>query len=269
MKRIYLLGPKGMLGEMVRRYFVSFKGFDVVVVDQRFDHDNLVDYFRRYDSESPAVFINGIGVTPQKAARAQDFMLPNILLPLELARTLEPKHRLIHPSTDGVFRCDRGSPYPATFPPDAGDAYGWSKLQAERTLLARPNTVIIRTSIIGPTSGSASGLLQWFLSQQPGARLSGFTNHYWNGMTTLQWCVEVERLLAKADEPVGRLVQYGWRGGCSKHEMLQCFRDAFRHDITVTPVENTQAVDRRLEPDVEVPDLRAQLDQLRITIEAP
>jgi anti-sigma regulatory factor (Ser/Thr protein kinase) len=76
MKRIYLLDPRCMLGEMVRRYFVSCEGFEVVAVDQRFDHDNLVDYFRRYDSEPPAVFINGIGVIPQKAASAQDFVLP-------------------------------------------------------------------------------------------------------------------------------------------------------------------------------------------------
>lgn len=268
MKRIYVLGPGGMLGEMVRRYFGASGSFEVVAIDQRFDHDNLVDHFRRYDNEPPAVFVNGIGAIPQKVSRAQDFILANVLLPLELARTLAPQHRLIHPSTDCVFRGDRGAPYPSAMPPDAADPYGWSKLQAERVLTTRPNTVVIRTSIIGPSSGPASGLLQWFLSQPPGARLSGYTNHHWNGMTTLQWCVEVERLLLAPDTPDGRLMQFGWTGGCSKHEMLQMFREAFRPDITVTPVEHGDAVDRRLEPDVEVPDLREQLARLRPMVEA-
>jgi dTDP-4-dehydrorhamnose reductase len=267
-KRIYVLGPRGMLGEMVRRHFGAREGFEVVPVDRRFDYDNLVDHFRCYDDEPPAVFVNGIGAIPQKVSRAQDFVLPNILLPLELARTLASQHRLVHPSTDCVFRGDRGTPYPSAAPTDAADSYGWSKLQAERALLARPNTVIVRTSIIGPSSGPASGLLQWFLSQPLGERLSGFTNHYWNGMTTLQWCVEVERLLTRPEVSGGRMVQYGWRGGCSKHEMLQQFRDAFRPDITVTPVEHAQTVDRRLEPEVEVPELRVQLTALRARMEA-
>ena len=268
MKRIYVLGPRGMLGEMVRRYFGSREGFEVIAVDRRFDYDNLIDYFRCHDDERPAVFINGIGAIPQKVLRAQDFVLPNILLPLELARTLAPQHRLIHPSTDCVFRGDRAKSYLSDIPPDAADAYGWSKLQAERALIARPNTIVVRTSIIGPSSETASGLLQWFLAQPQGTCLSGYINHHWNGMTTLQWCEEVKQLLARPDEPAGCLVQYGWRGGCSKHEMLKRFRDTFRPDITVTPMEHPHTVDRRLEPDVEVPDLHAQLERLRIQMEA-
>ena len=259
MKRIYLLGPRGMLGEMVLRHFSTRPGFEVVPVEQRFDHDNLVDYFCRYDQEPPAVFVNGVGAIPQKVSHAQDFVLPNILLPLELARRLAPQHQLIHPSTDCVFRGDRGQHYPSSYEPDASDAYGWSKIQAERALVLRPNTVVVRTSIIGPSSGPASGLMQWFLSQPEGASLSGFTNHLWNGMTSQQWCVEVESLMATPNPALGQLLQFGWLGGCSKYEMLILFRDAFRPDITVSPVEQLEAVDRRLNPDIFVPALREQL----------
>ena len=266
MKRIYVLGSHGMLGEMVMQYFSTRPGFEVVPVAQRFDHDNLVDYFRRYDQESPAVFVNSIGAIPQKVSRAQDFVLPNILLPLELARSLALHHQLIHPSTDCVFRGDRGMPYPSDASPDASDAYGWSKIQAERALVSRPNTVVIRTSRIGPSRGPASGLLQWFLSQPHGASISGFTNHLWNGMSTLQWCLEVERLMAAPDPAAGRLLQFGWKRGCSKHEMLVLFRDAFRPDINVFPVEHSERVDRRLEPDIEVPDLCAQIADMRAKV---
>lgn len=263
LKRIYVLGPRGMLGEMVQRHFGVSVDHEVIPVEERFHYDNLADYFRRYDDEPPAMFINGIGAIPQKVSRTQDFVLPNVLLPLELARTLAPHHRLVHPSSDCVFRGNRGSPYPSEIVPDASDAYGWSKLQAERVLITRPNTIVMRTSIVGPNSGPASGLLPWFLAQPKGARLSGYTNHRWNGITTLQWCVEVERLLVASDTHEGRLLQFGWPEGCSKHEMLLMFRDAFRPDISVTPVEHGSAVDRRLEPDVVVPDLSKQLAQLR------
>lgn len=269
MKRMYVLGPNGMLGQMVRNYFGHLGGWSVQCISERFDHENLVDHFRRYDAEPPAVFVNGIGAIPQKVSRAQDFTLPNILLPLELSRTLARQHHLVHPSTDCVFRGDLGRPYPSTAEPDANNIYGWSKLQAERILMTRPNTLVIRTSIIGPNASAASGLLQWFLSQPRGATLRGFTNHQWNGMTTLQWCVEVERLFAGAFDPQARLIQFGSRYAYSKYDMLSLLKTAFRPDITVEPVEHPQQIDWRLQPDIEVPGLPEQLEQLRPLLEAP
>ena len=269
MKRMYVLGPNGMLGQMVCNYFGQRGGWNVQRISERFDHENLVDHFRRYDAEPTAVFVNGIGAIPQKIASAPDLMLANVLLPLELSRTLARQHRLVHPSTDGVFRGDLGRPYPSTAEPDAKNIYGWSKLQAERILMARPDTLVIRTSIIGPNASAASGLLQWFLSQPRGAALRGFTNDQWNGMTTLQWCVEVERLLAGAVDPQARLIQFGSRYAYSKYDMLSLFKAAFRPDITVEPAEHPQQIDWRLQPDIEVPGLPEQLEQLRPLLVAP
>jgi hypothetical protein len=73
----------------------------------------------------------------------------------------------------------------------------------------------------------------------------------------------LERQLSAPDTPNGKLMQIGWSGGCSKHEMLLMFRDAFRPDIVVTPVEHEVEIDRRLESDIEVPVLREQVAQLR------
>lgn len=266
-KRIYLLGSRGMLGQMVQRYFSRSESWQLVHVEARFDPSNLIDYFRGYDDAEPAVFINGVGAIPQKVSEARDFVLPNVLLPLELARTLAPQHLLIHPSTDCVFKGDRGQPYPAIASPDATDAYGWSKLQAERVLLQRPNTVVLRTSIIGPSESASSGLLQWFLSQPERAVLQGFRNHWWNGLTTLQWCVEVERLLGE-QAGTARLLQLGTTQSYSKYDMLCLFRDTFRPDITVNAVEHGSTVDRRLLPQREVPPLPQQLRDLSTWLDA-
>jgi dTDP-4-dehydrorhamnose reductase len=262
MERIYLLGSNGMLGQMVQRYFGERPDWQVISVDVRFDHAKLVDYFRRYDDEEPAVFINCIGAIPQKVSQDDGFVLPNILVPLELARGLARQHVLVHPSTDCVFKGDRAEPYPADSTPDATDAYGWSKLQAERILAGRPNTLIVRTSIVGPDERSATGLLQWFLSQPTGAKLNGFTNHLWNGLTTLQWCIEVEGILRRPPK-LPKLLQVGTAESYTKYQMLCLFRDAFRPDISVHPVEHATAVNRRLEPELVAPRFPEQIDQLR------
>lgn len=260
MKHIHLLGPRGMLGRMVKRYF-DLRGWRVDTVDTRFDLSNLVDHFRQFDDAPAGVFVNCIGAIPQKISDAEGFLLPNLLLPLELARTLAAQHVLIHPSTDCVFRGDRGTPYPADHRPDATDAYGWSKLQAERVLQTRENTMIVRTSIIGPSDAASAGLLQWFLSQPKGAKVTGYTHHRWNGLTTLQWCVEIERMLTSG-EPLPSLLQLGTEPSCTKHELLCLLRDVFRPDITVEAGAPGEAVDRRLEPQRTAPPLPAQLEAL-------
>lgn len=267
MRRLYVLGSNGMLGQMVRRYFDGREGWIVVAITERFDHRSLIERFRRYDAEPAAVFVNCIGAIPQKTADATDIMLANVLLPLELARTLSNHHHLVHPSTDCVFRGDLGRPYPSTAVPDATDVYAWSKLQAERILMARPNTLVLRNSIIGPNTRANSGLLQWFLSQPHGAALKGFTNQLWNGLTTQQWCVEVERMLAGPTDARTRLVQLGSREDYSKYDMLNLFKAAYRPDITVEPVAHPQSIDWRLQPDIAVPGLPEQLERLRPCLE--
>jgi len=263
LKRIYVLGHRGMLGEMVMGYFATRPGFDVIPIEQRFEVDGLVNYFGRFDLEPASIFINAIGAIPQKVSSSQDFLIPNVLLPLEIARSLAHQHLLIHPSTDCVFRGDRGLPYPSSAAPDASDPYGRSKIQGELALVSRPNTIIIRSSIIGPSYTSASGLLQWFLSQPKDATLPGYTNHLWNGMTTLEWCIEVEKVIANASPTKGNVVQYGWAEGCSKFEMLELLRDAFRPDIQIYPVQHHIEMDRRLDPDIPVPDLLTQIYRLK------
>ena len=263
MKQVYVLGPRGMLGEMVVRHFSNRSDFKVVPINDRFSLENLPGYFRRFEAQEPAVFINGIGGIPQKVKERQDFILPNILLPLELARSLAPHHQLIHPSTDCVFSGALAKPYSSSDEPDGEDIYGWSKMIAERALNDRPNTIVIRSSIIGLNRDSNNGLLEWFLAQPKNAVINGFTNHLWNGMTTKQWCVEVEKLILKKSMGENHLIQYAWKEGCSKYEMLKMFSQLFRPDLSISPVEHEKSIDRRLIPDVEVPNLRMQLNELQ------
>ena len=54
--------------------------------------------------------------------------------------------KLVHISTDYVFRGDHNSPYPENFPTDPQSNYGKSKLAGEKEALMYSNSMIIRTS---------------------------------------------------------------------------------------------------------------------------
>ena len=60
MKKIIVLGSKGMLGQMVKLYFTNEK-FEVIVFDKRFTENNFISYFDELNSFEDGIVINCIG----------------------------------------------------------------------------------------------------------------------------------------------------------------------------------------------------------------
>ena len=90
---------------------------------------------------------------------------------------------MIQIATDCVYSGKTGG-YNEDSLHDALDAYGKTKSLGE----VRSSTFLnIRSSIIGPEINHKVLLLEWFLKQPKGAVLNGFSNHLWNGVTTLQF----------------------------------------------------------------------------------
>ena len=79
-------------------------------------------------------------------------------------------------ATDCVYSGKKGS-YNEDDLHDALDVYGKTKSLGEAQ---SPNLLNIRCSIIGPEQGKHVSLLEWFLTQEPGAKLQGFAHHHWN-----------------------------------------------------------------------------------------
>src|SRR3954453_3252906 len=97
----------------------------------------------------PDAVVNCVGLVKQRGPADDPLAaLPlNSLLPHRLARLCAlTGARLLHVSTDCVFRGDRGA-YTESDAPDAADLYGRSKLLGE---VDQTNAVTLRTSIIGP-----------------------------------------------------------------------------------------------------------------------
>jgi len=261
--KILILGSNGMLGQMARKYF-SAHGFEVRAYDERFSYTNRSQYADFLRSVMDGVVINCVGRIRQKTNDLQDLLVANTILPVELRNSLAENVILIHPSTDCIFSGENGAPYAVDHFADAQDDYGWTKRLAEVALTGRPNTLIARVSIIGPDQNHAGkGLLAWVMSNKPGVQVNGFTNHLWNGITTLEWCKQVETFLGKHDQFPFQLMQFGTVDHYSKYDMLNMFNEVYKLGLRVMPTAPLPAIDRRLVPEFICKPLDQQLEELK------
>jgi dTDP-4-dehydrorhamnose reductase len=255
-RTIFLLGHRGMLGALVHRAFQE-RGHTVITSNARYlgePTDQLVK--EAVDSPAEAI-VNCLGVTPASGASGRDMMAANALLPMHLSSLLEGR-LLIHASTDCVFDGRRGW-YRADEPTNSTDAYGLSKRVGE-ACLAAPGVVVVRASIVGPPAGAGRGLLGWFLRQQ--GQVEGWTDHRWNGITTLAWAELATRTVEGTGLGPG-LHQPTTPDAVTKEELLRMFGSVFEHPIEILPVTTARACDRTLVPTVAMPPLREQLIALR------
>lgn len=254
-----------MLGQMAEKYFI-LKGFNVITYNERFALDRYNEYLNFLNSQNTSIIINCIGRIKQKSDDSTSLLLSNSLFPLELARKLRADHILIHPSTDCVFNGISNLKYTINSEHNALDVYGWSKSLGEKAILARDNSIVIRVSIIGPDKNTNSGLLAWFLSLPDNSFIKGYNNHFWNGITTLEWCNQVLLLIKsfKYNLPFkSKVYQLGTVRVYSKYEMLSLFQKVFNTQNNIEKSLCEESINRSLISDYKIVELEEQLVQLK------
>jgi len=229
LKRLIVLGSNGMLGSEVSRV-ARASGLEVIEVsrssDEPFEAESM-------DFDQVAVklglcdtdwLVNCIGWIPQKSSgdEAADAYLAELLntsLPGQISRSRK-KHGFhwIQIGTDCVFDGKSGG-YTELSPKNGTDLYGRSKIAGEEL---SDGAIQIRCSIVGRDVRTHSGIYSWLKSAIGGGKVSGYTNHRWNGVTTT----------AFARLAVG-LVSQNWiqpmnqhwvpQDVVSKYELLQLF----------------------------------------------
>lgn len=257
---MFVLGHRGMLGHMVARYLAE-RGYEVRTSDTRFvgvGRDALVEEVR--DSEAPCV-VNCLGRVPGPGLDPGELVRNNALLPLYLSQRLLPEQFLVHASSDGVFSGGRGA-YRVDEAPDASDAYGVSKWLGE-VVARRPRSVVVRCSIVGPDPVGGRGLLAWLLAHPADRPVSGYTNRFWNGITTLEWARLVEEMWLhhSAGGTSAPVVQPGTEV-VDKYRLLCMIRDAFDTRHRVHPAEAETGIDLSLVPTLPRVPLREQLAEV-------
>lgn len=257
--KILVLGGSGMLGHTAYRLFAASPGIEahatlrgdgarrhfpqhlqaglISGVDV-LDTDTLATVMARI---RPDVVVNCVGLVKQLAAAKDPLAaLPiNAIFPHRLSRLCALLGaRMVHVSTDCVFRGDRGMYKDDDFA-DADDLYGRSKLLGE---VDAPHAVTIRTSIIGRELFGTHALVDWFLSQTGTVR--GFTRAIFSGLTT----DELARVILRHILPNPGL--HGvWQvsvAPISKHDLLVLLRDAYGRDIRIEP-DASLVLDRSLD----------------------
>lgn len=261
--KLLILGTQGMLGQMAYRYFSGQAGFTVTALTRRYEVSNYIEFIEHVNTHRADVVLNCIGLIKQHQPAPKALYNINARLPGHLAAGLDPHSVLVHPSTDCIFKGNQKGMYGVNQAPDADDDYGISKSMGELAIALRPRTVLIRTSIIGPdTRPDGLGLMAWFMRQARGAHINGYTNHWWNGITTLEWCKVVESLLEEAREyDRARIVQPGLPQPVSKYELLTCMNRIFGRGVEVRPYEDAHGVNRSLAPNLAAPSIEQQLEE--------
>lgn len=263
--RVLVLGATGMLGAMVADVLAREEDLALTLAARNparpgiegpssrvrclpFDAERDDDPLPALLAEGFDWIINAIGIIkphiqdadPAATERATRV---NALFPHRLARAAQAQGaRVLQIATDCVYSGREGA-YAEDAPHDALDVYGKSKSLGE---VPAPSMHHLRCSIIGPEVTGHRSLLDWFRNQPPGARLTGFTNHLWNGVTTLHYA-RLCRGVIRSNLALPQRQHVLPSGRVTKAEMLQVFAERFgRTDLAITQGEAPVVVDRTL-----------------------
>jgi dTDP-4-dehydrorhamnose reductase len=257
---ILVLGANGMLGNAQLRWFAkdpSFKVFGTVrnsshikilkkqspdaILVGGVDLENTDSLLRCINKSKPDVIINCAGIVKQHEDTNDPLSaIPiNSLLPHRLAQLAKLSHaRLIHFSTDCVFSGARGN-YVETDTPDGHDMYARTKHLGE---VAYPNSITLRTSLIGHEINSAHSLVDWFLSQKSHVR--GYKNAIFSGLPT----IEIARVIDEYIIPNSSLsgIYHLSADPISKFDLLTKVAKVYKKDIIIEP-DGDLVIDRSLD----------------------
>jgi len=192
--------------------------------------------------------INAVGITKplirdDNSVQIEDAVAVNCLLPHDLGRyALSVGARVLQIATDCVYSGAKGL-YKESDAHDALDVYGKTKSIGESW---QPNVHHLRCSIIGPEPKDFKFLIEWFVRQPQGALVNGFTNHSWNGVTTLHFAKLCKGII-ETDAQLQHMQHVVAGGPVTKAQMLRDFATAYgREDISINNVEAKTVVDRTL-----------------------
>jgi dTDP-4-dehydrorhamnose reductase len=270
--KIIVLGAAGMLGHVAGIFLKEKYGARVVLsaraksgaalIDQGLSVIDLTDtksVHAMIAQHRPCIVVNCAAVN-DAGKGFEELDKINTRLPLAIASLLDEKKdgsRLIHISTDGVFRGDRGR-YSEEDNPDADDLYGKSKRGGEVTRLPH---LTIRTSIIGPDPFKSRGLMNWFMSQERDAK--GFTKVFWSGVTTLELAKFIDFAINENISGLYHLCSQR----ISKHDLLTIIKDVFAKGVVIrrdeAVVSDRSLISKRTDISYKILGLRQMVDQLK------
>lgn len=260
-KKVLVLGSTGMLGHMVLKVLSKAEGIDAwgthigdssdpMYFDVEAGLENLASICKRKEGVQYIINCIGINAVHIDASDSKSIMRAiriNAAFPHELATFAELKDiRVIHISTDGVFY-GRAENYDEDAPCDCTDIYGKTKSLGEAV---NPRLLNLRCSIIGPSPYEQGGLYEWFMSQPDNTQVSGYTNHFWNGVSTLQFAeLSLTVIMGEHFDTLrheSHIFHFAPNRLLSKYDLIKLMQTVSNKSITVVPAEHSGGIVRRV-----------------------
>ena len=248
---LYILGAGGMMGSMFLTYILKMnrtEGFNVIpIYKEQFNVliDDISDIIPTLACAPPEVALsqgtvnkgivfNFIGCIPQKTYTNDEYVKINQEFPHVLAKFCkEHQYGMVHLSTNCVFDGKLDGYTEDNIPSVSlvGDIYSETKYKGEPSY-----GLVIRSSIIGFGSG---GLLSWFMSSSD--VVNGYTNHIWNGLTTLELSKVIMDIINKDITLLyTRSLRHIFsRDTQSKYDLLVNIGKVFEKNIQIIPYKTT------------------------------
>jgi dTDP-4-dehydrorhamnose reductase len=194
-------------------YIINCIGMIKHVIDE--NDKNSVNLARKINSEFPAnlnIYANRLGIP------------------------------VIQVGTDCVYSGKSGV-YSERDPHEPIDIYGETKNAGEQSAT---DSMLVRCSIIGKELKSRNSLLEWVISQPIGAKLEGYVNHLWNGVTTLHFSQVISGVIKSGAYQPG-ILHLVPKDIVSKFELINLISSEFgRSDLQINQFEAETPINRSL-----------------------
>lgn len=264
--KIILFGKDGMLGNYIYKFFKLQRSYEIIGLSRQdidinnitFSHlSSLLD--KLVDKTKTNVIINCVGLILQvKNTNIQDNLSINSIFPslLDIYSKFNNVH-YIQPTTDCVFDGKKGN-YTENDIPTETNIYGRSKYLGEKG-------TVIRVSYIGEEIKHKYELIEWVKSNK-GKEINGYIDHYWNGITCLEYCSIIKQIIEKNLYWEG--VRHIYSDIVSKYELVELINKIFNFDIKINKFDTKQNINKTLASnyklDIIVKPIKEQIEELYI-----
>jgi dTDP-4-dehydrorhamnose reductase len=246
MRRVAVLGKTGMLGSTVYNILKSTTKYDVIGTTRKeLDVQSVSINDLKIILKNCDYIINCIGlikpyIHDNNHIEVEHAININALFPYKLAAINEAK--IIQIATDCVYDGIKGN-YVETDKHNALDVYGKTKSLGE---VRTENFLNLRCSIIGFETSNKKSLLEWFINQDSSARINGYQNHFWNGITTIAFAKICKGIIENNKWFYG-LQHILPNDVITKAGLLKVFAETFnRKDIVINNIDAEERINRSI-----------------------
>ena len=254
---VLILGIEGMLGSVIYKLFRENASLKVIGTSRNYEGGDYLFDLNSGVSELESLIvdrkiqyvINCIGIRSSlidesNYSSIKNTYFVNSIFPTQLAWLCSGLGvKVISISSNAVYSNGAEIMHEQRTPsPDS--TYGISKLLGE---VALSNVINIRCSIIGPDCHKKinHGLFTWVKNLQDGVSIEGYTDHIWNGVTTLEYANLCHGILENNlfDEIRNKtpVLHFAIREPITKYKLIKILAREMKKKINVIPVNSNKA----------------------------